>query len=67
MSKTFRGPPVQLAFRLRKIKRRRGECKKPWKEAGKMFEVPGELSIFKIRYVEELPCGGKEEKVPNDA
>jgi hypothetical protein len=67
MSQTFRSPLIQLAFRLWKIEGRCGECEKPGKEASKVLEVPGELSIFKIGYVEQFPCGGKEEKVSDDA
>ena len=32
-----------------------------------MFKFPGELPIVEIRYVEEVPCRGKEEEISNDA
>jgi len=57
MPQALGGPHVQLAFRLWEIERGCGECEKAWKKAGKVFEVPGELTNVDIGYVKELTCG----------
>ena len=67
MPQALRCPHVQLPFRLREIELGRGECEKPREEAGEVFEFPSKLSIFERGYVEELPCGGQEQEVSDDA
>ena len=67
MAQALCGPHVQLAFRVRKIERGRGKCEQPREEATEVLEFPGELTVFEIRDIQEVSCGGEEEEVSNDA
>jgi hypothetical protein len=60
MPKALCGPHVQLAVRVREVEGGCGECEEPRKEAGEVLKFPGELTIFNVGDVEEVPCRGKE-------